>query len=169
MDKSAIRIRRILAVGLLLVSSWASACFAQNAPDGSGKEEGRERRKEHRKDIVQELNLTQEQQDRLAESRKQNQAARKETFAALKETRGRLWQELGKANPDQKEVDRLSAEVKALQARALDNQVRSITSIRSILMPEQYEKFQNRVKEKRGMRKEAKHAGKMQRPCKGDK
>lgn len=128
----------VVCFGMYLATS---VCFAESEPGRKGKGEVR---------FLKGLNLTEEQEAKLAEFRKKEMPERKEAMEAMQSSRKKLMEELGKSKSDTKEIERLSAEVKRLQGQMLDSYIKSISNMKEVLTPEQFQKFQEKTKEKHG-------------------
>jgi len=119
------------------------ALFAQPQPPKGDKEENREAIKEK---IVKELGLTEKQQAKFSEHRKNTAAKHKELRQTLRESEKQLREELAKYVADQAKIQTLAATVKKAQAELVDSRIADITALKSILTKEQFEKFQQKAK-----------------------
>jgi Spy/CpxP family protein refolding chaperone len=130
--------------------------FAEEGKDSWGKRGG-----EHKAELFKELNLTAEQEAKLAEYRKQNKAEAETSFTAMKEAREKLREELDKPTSDMAVVQNLANTIKQGQAQMVDHRIKSILQLKEVLTPEQFQKFQEKAKEK--MKERGKKRG-MERP-----
>jgi len=121
------------------------ALFAQPQQQGD-KEESREAIKEK---IVKELGLTEEQQAKFSEHRKNTGAKHKESRQTLRESEKQLMEELAKYDSDQAKINTLAATIKKNQAETIDSRIADITVLKSILTKEQFEKLQQKAKARR--------------------
>ena len=143
------RFIRILPLVITLLLSWGIASFAEpgdnKKPENNGGQPWGHPKKN---DVMQELNLTKEQQDKLAEYRKLSQEERKTTLSSLKDARSKLMTELDKSKSDPKEIERLSTEVKKFQNRLTDLHIKSIFQMKEVLTPDQFKKLREKAQEK---------------------
>lgn len=97
--------------------------------------------------IIEELNLTPEQKNKLdklrTESRDQMMVARQ----TLGEARRELVDALSKYESDSKAIQDIVSRIKVIQDNMVDQRVKNILEIRSVLNKEQFEKFMERTKE----------------------
>ncbi|GEM_PF-5674545 len=105
-----------------------------------------ESREEIKEKIVKDLGLTEEQQAKFSEHRKNTDARHKELKQALRKSEKELREELAKYNADQANIQALAATVKNTQAQMLDARIKDITALKSILTQEQFEKLQQKAK-----------------------
>jgi Spy/CpxP family protein refolding chaperone len=103
---------------------------------------------EHKAELFKELNLTAEQEAKLAEYRKQDKAEAEQNRTAMKEAREKLREELDKPTSDMTVVGNLANTIKQGQAQMVDHRIKSILQLKEVLTPEQFQKFQEKTKEK---------------------
>lgn len=103
--------------------------------------------------MVKELNLTPEQREKIEANRKDQGEKAKALHEALKEKRDALKKELNRAGATRASAAALVAEVKALEAKAVDQKVEGIFAVKEILTPEQFEKFSRKMEKKMGHHK----------------
>lgn len=101
-----------------------------------------------KKELIQELGLSEEQEKQLAEYRKQNLETKKQIMENMKNFRIQLRKELTKPVSDTKEIERLKTEIKNAHNQMVDDQVNSILQMKQVLTPEQFKKFQDKIKER---------------------
>ncbi|MEK7273669.1 MAG: Spy/CpxP family protein refolding chaperone [Candidatus Desantisbacteria bacterium] len=104
--------------------------------------------------IFKELNLTEEQKNKLKQNRKAQQEAMKGLRTQMMKKHAELRDTLSKPDVSRAIVEPIAAELKALQAKIMDCRLDGIFAVKEILTPEQYAKFQEKVKEKVENRKE---------------
>ncbi len=92
-------------------------------------------------DLIEEMGLTEEQQAQLEEHKKRCQASGMELLIYLKDLRFKLREELNKYNSDMAEVDKLALEIKNVQSKILDQRIAAISTVKSMLNPDQYKVF----------------------------
>ncbi len=149
-------LKGVLPAALLAVVLSGATVLAQTVegPDAQAaageKGEYAQRIQAIRKEaMAKELGLTQEQQTQLAEMRKNDQAQGKQIMQATHAAQVRLKEELGKYDSDPATIQQIAAEVKTLQAQAIDHRIASVTKMKEILTPEQFAKIHEKAKEKR--------------------
>jgi Spy/CpxP family protein refolding chaperone len=126
-----------MLAGLILLLAMNSG----NAYEGPGKHEDGAHWKEHKQHLMQELGLTDDQQQQLkdhrARHRKDHQALKEQIRAKREEIRMLLEKE----DFDKDQVYQLHNQLKALKLRAEDHRLEGILEVRGILTPEQYRRF----------------------------
>ncbi|KPK97532.1 MAG: hypothetical protein AMJ95_08680 [Omnitrophica WOR_2 bacterium SM23_72] len=98
--------------------------------------------------IIQELNLSPEQQSRLEENRKAQRQEMKRLHDAVKEKNTKLREALKNPGVTREGVQPLTNELKSLQAQLIDSRINGILAVKEILTPEQFSRF-NEMMEKR--------------------
>ncbi len=135
--------------GLTRVFLWLTVfVFMFSAPvfawqKGNGRE-GRHQEKFQR--MVQELNLSEEQQVRMKEQRQQHREQQQALRQQVKQKREELRQELEKPEIDPAHIQQISIELKELMGQKIDQQIQGILTTKEILTPEQFVQFQEKVK-----------------------
>ena len=104
--------------------------------------------------IFKELNLTEEQKDKIKQNRKTQHEAMKGFRAQLMKKHAELKEKLSNPDVTRASVEPIAAELNALQAKIMNCRLDGIFAVKEILTPEQYAKFQEKVKEKVENRKE---------------
>jgi len=104
--------------------------------------------------MVEQLDLTEEQKGLIKQHQASHREKMKSLMETLKEKKTRLRQELEKTDINKKRLTTLVNEIKPLLGRQLDMRVEGILAMKEILTPEQFQKFQELIKQrpKRGMR-----------------
>ena len=103
----------------------------------------------HKGRIFKELNLTQEQQKKLEENQKAQREEMTKLRSAIKEKQAKLQEELKNIAVTRAAVEPLVNEIKSLQAQLIELRIKGIFTVKKILTPEQFAKFQQMM-EKRG-------------------
>ncbi len=131
------------ALAALLVLSCATRAFAQP----SGREQGKKwgAGKDKFDSVIKELNLTPEQQQKIADQRTQEKEQAQAIQQKLAATRSRLHQELEQASPDKAKVYSLLGEMKELTGKRMEQRVERIFSLKEILTPEQFKTLQQKT------------------------
>jgi Spy/CpxP family protein refolding chaperone len=137
-------------------------------PSGQGgpQERGRGPNKEKFfKKIVEELNLTTEQQEALRQQRTGHREKRKALMETLRTKKEALRAELEKEEIDKERIDSIVSEIKPLLGQQIELRVEDTLAMKEILTAEQYQKFQEFIKKKkkgrgkRGFGKRGHHKG----------
>ncbi|MBL7130947.1 MAG: periplasmic heavy metal sensor [Candidatus Omnitrophica bacterium] len=134
----------VVFAGVVAALFLSSAAYAQSV-DNAAQGEMRPRR-EPKQRLIEELGLTVEQQEQIKEQCSENKEKNKELREKIRSKRLELKQELEKQNIDKSKIDSLVAEIKILMGQQLEQRVESILSMKEILTPEQFEKFQQKVR-----------------------
>lgn len=119
------------------------------APTGEHRmhREGREAKD----DIFKDLNLTQEQRDRLKADREKQKNAMQAIHDGMRKARTDLKAELEKPAVDKARIDAIAAELKSFSDRMVDLRIASLLSLKEILTPEQFKKMHDKMEERKGM------------------
>ena len=96
--------------------------------------------------VINELNLTSEQSERILKQRNAHRKGRDESRQLLRDRRKQLRTELEMSDTDRVRIDRVAGEIKKLQARMLDERIESVLEIKEVLTPAQYEVFRGKTK-----------------------
>jgi Spy/CpxP family protein refolding chaperone len=107
----------------------------------------RQRIVRRRVNLIFDLALTPKQQQQLFDLRASNKGKIKDLYAQLLQKRTNLKQEIGKPQIDMKKVNSISAEIKILYSKILDQRIASIIAIKSILTPKQFQMLQDKMKQ----------------------
>lgn len=103
--------------------------------------------------IVEELNLTPEQESRLEENRKAKRQEMKRLHEAVKERHAKLQEALKNPSVTKEGVQPLANEMKSLQAQLIDSRINGIFAVKEILTPEQFASFQQMTEKRQKNRK----------------
>ncbi len=139
----------IAAVGVMIVVPTISA-----QPHEGMNELAIGHHKQATDKIFKELNLTEEQKDKLKQNRKAQHEAMKGLRTQMMKKHAELKDTLSKPDVSRTSVEPIAAELKALHAKIMDCRLDGIFAVKEILTPEQYAKFQEKVNEKVENRKE---------------
>ncbi len=150
----------VVYAGLIAALFLTSLAYAQpvgDVPEGGAKRH----RKEAIENLVQELNLTPEQQEQIKKQRNEQAQKTKALRNRLQAKRKQLREELEKQAVDKNKIDSLVVEIKSLMGQQLEHRVERVISMSEILTPEQFEKMkekrkqkQRKMKQRRGQRGE---------------
>jgi Spy/CpxP family protein refolding chaperone len=137
---------RVMAISAMCAVSLlqANRSFAQDRQEHGKKHE------EIFENIIKELNLSPEQQQRIAAQK----AKEKEGSAVLREQmknlRDELGKELEKEVTDKGKVDALVAQMKELTGKRMENKIEGILSLKEILTPEQFKALNEKTRKSEG-------------------
>lgn len=92
------------------------------------------------------LRITNSKQERIKKQRSEHRKKNRELKDEVSAKRLELKQELEKQTTNKERIDSIVAERKILMGNQLKQRVEGILSIREILIPEQFDKFQQRGK-----------------------
>jgi len=106
------------------------------------------------------LNLTQDQEKQLKDSRQKHKEAMKAVMEQMKSNREAFDAEIIKATPDMNKINDIQTQMKTIQSQMLDNHLNSIMEIKKILSPEQFAGFMALEKQEQMMKHEH-HKGMM--------
>jgi len=109
------------------------------------KEEGQPN-KDKRDQVIQQLNLTPQQEAQINQLQRLNRQKAKELFRKLNEKRRELADELDKARSNPIKIRVLIAALKDIQGRLIEKRVEDVLKMKEILTPEQYQKFSETLK-----------------------
>ena len=141
------KLRKTALFGIAVTFFLSSAICAQayhGEKEGAGERNVREK---HSK-LTEELGLTPEQEARLKEDRRAFMEKNKELGKKMRLKRKELKGELEKPVIDTAMVDKVINDIKELTGEKFKNRVNKIMSMKSVLTLEQFEKLQNKMKEK---------------------
>jgi len=134
------KIALLTVLGLFLFSNLAYA-------EWGGKEGNYEKgRKAHGEDFIQSLNLTPEQQQSFQEHRKEAKQKRQEIQSAVKQKKEQLKTMLQDPNFNEAQVRQISAEIQGFKGQLSELRIDGVFYMRSVLTPEQYTQFTEKMK-----------------------
>lgn len=146
------KIKRIV-IGLAIVFLATSMAYAQ-LQGGSKQHNDKQRER-----IFKELNLTPEQQKKLEENRKVQREDIAKLQQAIKEKHAKLQEELKNPGVTRSTVEPLVNDIKSLQAQLIDRRINGIFTVKEILTPEQFVKFQSLIEKQKVNRKSSFRTG----------
>ena len=145
----------IMAAAVILTAAPAYAEY-----EGTGNQERTQKRQEAFENLVDELGLGKEQVDQLKAHRAKKREVNKELFMALKDERKKLKEELEKPESDKRAIKAIAKNIKKMQADLVDKKIDSVLEVKSILTPEQFIQFKEKL--------EKVHRRKKDRKCDGE-
>jgi len=119
------------------------------------------------------LNLSEDQQKQLKDSRQKQKDAMKSIFEQMKADREAFEAEIVKASPDMTKINSIQSQIKSLQSQMADNHLNKLLEIKKIMSSEQFAGYMALEKEEDMMKHEGhdkfvhKHGGDKQEE--GDK
>jgi len=147
--------------GVIMLVFSAPVAYAQ--PSGDVPQRVIKYREEVMNDLIKELDLTPEQQEQIKRQQSEHRQKNEELRGRLLAKRLELKQELEKQTINKKRIDTIAAEIKILVGEQLEQRVEGVLSMKEILTPEQFKKFQQKVRssirDRRGSRKEGRGRG----------
>lgn len=134
----------IIYLGVITLVFSVSVAYAQPLRDVP--ERGIKHREKMMDNLTRELDLTPEQQGQIKKQRSEHRKKNRELKDEVSAKRLELKQELERQTTNKKRIDSIVAELKILMGNQLSQRVEGILSIREILTPEQFNKFQQRAR-----------------------
>ena len=130
----------ILAITFLSVNS----VYAESSWKGHG--EGYKKQHQARKEeMYKELGLSEEQQVQIKEHRERSHAKMKTIKESLKKQRENLREILSRYDADPTEIEKIALEIKYLNSQLIDHRIAAVLEVKTILTPEQFTKFQEKM------------------------
>ncbi len=154
----------LTALSLSLMSYQANAQGPQNNQKGSGHR----MRKEMMGKVIEDLGLTQEQQESMKTYRSQNQERIKGLHEKLRQAHQALKAELEKEKSSNKVIKDIATSLNNVQAEMVDNRIDSVLKMKEVLSPEQFKQFTEKIEEHRKKTKESKQRRRGQSNNKGE-
>ena len=141
-----------MVVVATFVMMMSSLSVYAGSPDGETDRsvKWKERMEARKQEMFKELNLTDEQKQKLEENRKKRKDDAQGLRDHMKELKTAMRQELEKDVLDMAKVDQVQSQMKEAQAQMMDNRLKGILEVRGILSPEQFKKFSAKMEEYKG-------------------
>ncbi len=137
---------------VVMIFAWTSIAQARGHDRGYGDGpniEGRGPGEEEIQKMHKGLDITEEQAVQLKANREQQKGRMKNLKERVKEKRQALKEVLEKEGVTEVSVEASATALKDVQASLVDEKIRSVLSVKSILTPEQYEKFNEKMGKRR--------------------
>ncbi|NLE64305.1 MAG: periplasmic heavy metal sensor [Elusimicrobia bacterium] len=135
--------QEIVLCGILSIFLMTPAVWARPFGERRGSAEDREEQgRRHFAQMSEKLNLSAEQQAQLDENRRQHKTEFDELMASIEDKREELRVALESPWLDQQRVTAIHEDLKKLMNKKEDLRLAAILSIRDILTPEQFVRFQ---------------------------
>jgi Spy/CpxP family protein refolding chaperone len=145
------KIMKMLMVAVVAGTLMAGGVYAnEENVAGNGPDQKHEKMFEK---MAKELNLTADQQAKLKANREGKRAKMQSLREAMKANRQKFQEAVKKPGATRAGVQPLIDEMKSLQGQIMDQMADGIFGAKEILTPEQFEKMQNKMEEKRKERK----------------
>ena len=145
--KKAVKILMSGIVLSMVVVFWVYAQPVEPSPDAIRHE--REKAVEKVEEgVIDSLGLTTEQRDELKENRIAHREKAKAIFESLKKETAKLKEELKNPEASSASVAPMATKIKSLQGQLVDLRIEGILTVKEILTPEQFAKFQQMVEER---------------------
>ena len=143
--------------GAALIVISASAAYAMPMHEGEeGERCEKGARGEKFQAILDKLDLTQEQKDQLKQTRETQKQQKEGLKEDLESARKTLHEELKKYDSDRSVVKSTVARINVLQAQLLEQKTDSFLAMKGVLTPQQFQKMQEIMDEKRQKMKDKK-------------
>lgn len=146
------KVIKTISILLLCVGIFSAAAFAAEPCRRHGVKMERGHN-EYVRSLMNELDLTPAQQERLLEQRKKQHTQSQQLRVELREKKKALQEELQKPKSDKGTLNRLTEEIKILQGMMLEDRVDGVMELKQTLSPEQYRSFQDKVQQHRKQRR----------------
>ena len=143
--------RTIALFTVLGMVLFSQAAYAERGHGSDGERKGS--RQEKMENFVKSLGVTPEQQEQLKEHREQSREESKVIRDILQEKQGALRQVLQDPNFDEAQARQISVEVEQLKGELSDLRIDGAAYMRSVLTPEQYAQFAEKMKKAHQKRK----------------
>ncbi|MEA3229919.1 MAG: Spy/CpxP family protein refolding chaperone, partial [archaeon] len=143
---------KTVGLAVVVMMFLAQAVCAQPQGDYEGSKKWGQKGKGHKEKLFAELNFTDEQKEQLKANRENNRGKMKELKIVLREKQKALHDQIGSATASAESIKAAAAAVKAAQNQLVDSRTEGILVVKSILTPEQYKQFSEKMKEKKDKR-----------------
>ncbi len=147
MIKQMVKVLVVIAVTFAMVQTAAVA----DAREG-GKWNNPEKRAEMFEKMAEELDLSDDQRVDIKAHQQKKQTEMKKIHTAMREKRKELRKELEKKHSDEKKIRKIANALKKIQGRMIDNRIDGILTVKAILSPAQFKKFNEKIKGMMGKR-----------------
>ncbi len=111
---------------------------------------------QHMERMMEELDLTEDQQQKLEANREAQIVNGKKLFKGFAEKQKELADELEKESTNRSAINALAGDLKDIQGQMIDHRIDSVLAVKEILTPEQFQKFSKGVKSMRDERRNMK-------------
>lgn len=147
------KVRQTTVLGIVLAVVFAFNAYGRQSGQDSLGFRGEKKRPEV-ENFIKELGLTPEQQDKIKAERDKSLKEQRALREDISSKREELAKELERTDVDKAKISSLVSDLKQLEGRAIEQRVGRILSMREYLTPEQFKKFQDKIKEYKNRRKE---------------
>lgn len=138
-----------VAVFAALVMMMSSLHVYAGGSEGEKGEASKvkERMEARKQEMFKELNLTEDQKQKLEENRKKHKDDAQALRNNMKELRTAMRQELEKESLDMAKINQIQGQMKEAHAQMMDSRLQGILEVRGVLTPEQFKKFSAKMHE----------------------
>jgi len=141
-----------LTLATAAVLAWPILVWADNAPAvPTTHEDGDWHHGRHDQMLSKILDLSEDQEKQLKDSKEKQKTAMKSIFEQMKTNREAFDAEIIKATPDMGKINDIQTKIKDLQSQMVDNFLNSTLDIKKILTPEQFAGYMALEKERKLM------------------
>lgn len=140
---------------MLIITGAAFILVASSMPvhaDRGDRDEGKfskwkERKEARKQEIFKELNLTDEQKQKLEEKGREHKDGAQHLRNDMRELKEALRQELEKESLDMAKINQIQGQIKEKQSQMMDNRLEGVLELRGVLTPDQYKEFTEKMQE----------------------
>jgi len=147
------KVRQTTVLGIVLAVVFAFNAYGRPGGQDNSGFRGEKKRTEV-ENFIKELRLTPEQQDKIKAEREKSRQEQRALRKDISSKREELAKEIERTDLDKAKIDSLVADLKQLAGDVIEQRVESIFFMREYLTPEQFKKFQEKVKEHKNRREE---------------
>ncbi len=147
------KVGQTIVLGIVLAVAFAFNAYGRPGRQDSFGFRGEKKRPEV-ENFIKELGLTPEQQDKIKAEREKFHQEQRALREDISSKRKELAKEIERTDLDKAKISSLVSGLKQLEGKSIEQRVGRILSIREYLTPEQFKKFQEKVKEHKNRREE---------------
>jgi Spy/CpxP family protein refolding chaperone len=119
--------------------------YAENGDDYHAQRGYSRQKQEKFNKLIHQLDLSDEQVARLDTHKQAKMESRQRLYAKLAEHKQALRNELEKPESDNTRIKQIADSIKQVQSEIFDERIKGILEIKSILTPEQYSEFKEKI------------------------
>lgn len=144
----------IIFVGVILSFLFVSANgYVYGQDESTEGQRNKEKWEKAVSEIHKQLGLTPQQEEQLKEHRSTHRSQMKALRQQIKSKREQIKEELQRVDFDSNKVKQIHNELKSLKSQSEDYRLDGILEVRTILTPEQFNKFMELKKNRKGHKK----------------
>lgn len=143
---------------ICFLTLWLTASYAEPLANNTNTTTHEQTMQQKHEEFTKELNLTQEQKDKIKAQRDSTKDKMKQLSEELKAKRLELKTEIEKPDMSSSKINSLASSIKNLYGQLLDIKISSATFLKEVLTAEQFSKMQKKIEEtKEKMKDKTKH------------